>query len=170
VHAVELQDVGAAAWDAVVDGEEQPWGPDGASFTWAPKTRHVGVLDDDGRPLALAGVAPARIRAGGGEPFEVAGIGGVIVTRTRRGQGLARLVIEAILQIAGELGPSRAMLFCREPLMPLYARFGFREIAGEVSAEQPGGRTVVPMRAMWKPLAEGVPWPEGTVEVLGEPF
>jgi predicted GNAT family N-acyltransferase len=170
MHAVELQDVGSAQWDAVVDGEQEPCGGEAEGFVWARKTRHVGVLDRDGRPLALAGVVPASVRAGGGEPFAVAGIGSVIVTRARRGEGLARLVIAAALRLAAQLGPAHAMLFCREPLVSLYARFGFSEIAGEVTAEQPGGRTVVPLRAMWAPLAEGAVWPEGAVEVLGEPF
>ncbi len=170
MQAVELENVGSAEWDTVVDGEHQPWGAGGEEFTWAAKTRHVGVLDDDGRPLALAGVVPATVRAGGGEPFEVAGIGGVIVTRSRRGEGLARLVVEAIMRVAAGLGPARAMLFCRAELMPLYARFGFREIAGEVTAEQAGGPVVIPMRAMWAPLTDGASWPQGAVEVLGEPF
>ncbi len=170
MHAVELENVGTPDWDALIDGEHEPWGGDGEGLVWVRKTRHVGVLDDDGRPLALAGVVPASVSAGGGEPFEVAGIGSVIVTRSRRGEGLARLVIEAIMRLAAELGPQRAMLFCREPLVPLYERFGFHDIAGEVTAGQPTGRVVVPMRGMWAPLAEGITWPDGAVEVLGEPF
>lgn len=170
MQAVELHNVGSAEWEALIDGEREPWGGDGEGLTWARKTRHVGVLDADGRPLALAGVLVAGVRAGGGEPFEVAGIGSVIVTRSRRGEGLATVVIEAILRLAREIGPARAMLFCRPPLVSLYARFDFREIPGEVTAEQPGGRVVVPMRGMWAPLADGAAWPEGAVEVLGEPF
>jgi GNAT superfamily N-acetyltransferase len=170
VRAVELDHVGAAEWDAVLAGEQHAWGVEGEQLSWAEKRRHVAVLDDAGVPLALAGVLVAEVTAGDGEPFEVAGIGSVIVTRTMRGRGLARLVVEAILDIARELGPQHAMLFCREDLVGLYARLGFTIIDAPVTAEQPGGRVVMTMRAMWAPLAAGVSWPAGDVEVLGLPF
>ena len=75
--------------------------------------------------------------------------------------------VDAIRQ---ELEPERAMLFCGEELMTLYASFGFRPIVAPVSAEQPGGRVVMPMSAMWAPLAEGIEWPAGDVAVRGRPF
>ncbi len=62
------------------------------------------------------------------------------------------------------------MLFCREDLVGLYARLGFTIIDAPVTAEQPGRRVVMTMRAMWAPLAAGVNWPAGDVEVLGQPF
>jgi GNAT superfamily N-acetyltransferase len=170
VRAVELEHVGAAQWDAVLAGEQHVWGVEGEQLSWAEKTRHVAVLGDAGAPLALAGAVVAEVTAGGREPFEVVGIGSVIVTRAMRGRGLARLLVEAILDIARELGPERAMLFCREDLVGLYARLGFTTIDAPVTAEQPGGRVVMTMRAMWAPLATGVSWPAGDVEVLGLPF
>jgi len=168
VRVVELEQVGPEVWSAVLAGEENVWGP-GEDLAWVPKQRHVGVLDDDNVPLALAGAVIVRV-AVGGEQFPVAGVGSVIVTRSMRGRGLARLVIEEILRVCAELGPDRAMLFCREELTGLYGRFGFREIEASVSAEQPGGRITMPMRAMWAPLIEGAGWPAGAVAVQGEPF
>jgi predicted GNAT family N-acyltransferase len=170
MEAIELQHVGSAEWDAVLDGEQQAWGPDGEDFSWADKQRHVGVLDDEGRPLALAGVLVADVAVGDGEAFPAVGIGGVIVTRAMRGNGLATLLLEAAMRLAGELGPDRAMLFCGDPLTRFYARFGFALIDARVSAEQPAGPVVMPMRAMWAPLTDGASWPAGDVEVLGEPF
>lgn len=169
MEAVELSGVGSAEWDAVLAGEQNVWGP-GEELSWAQKTRHVGVIGEDGRPLALAGAVLARVAVDGGQPFPVVGVGGVIVTRARRGQGLARLVVEAILRLGVGLGPSHAMLFCGEQLMGMYARFGFSQIEAPVSAEQPSGRIVIPTCAMWAPLAAGASWPAGQVEVLGEPF
>ncbi len=67
-------------------------------------------------------------------------------------------------------GPIYAMLFCGEQLTPMYARFGFSEIEGTVSADQPSGAITMPMRSMWAPLAPGASWPAGDVQVLGEPF
>ena len=98
------------------------------------------MIGDDGRPLALAGAVLAEVAVGGGEPFPVVGIGGVIVTRAMRGRGLARVVVAAILRLGGELGPDHAMLFCAPQLTPMYAGFGFSEIAAPVRAEQPTGR------------------------------
>jgi len=168
MRAVELSDVGPAEWEVILDGEEGVWGP-GEQFDWARKTRHVGVLSDEGLPLALAAAVISDVRVAD-ERFAVAGIGSVIVTRSMRGRGLARLVIEAILDLARGLGPERAMLFCDEPLVALYERFGFREIAAPVTALQPSGAVRMPMRAMWAPLADGAQWPAGDVEVLGLPF
>jgi hypothetical protein len=62
------------------------------------------------------------------------------------------------------------MLFCREALVAMYERFGFRLIEAPVTAAQPGGRVEMPLRAMWRPLREGAAWPPGPVAVLGEPF
>jgi predicted GNAT family N-acyltransferase len=169
VETIELRNVGSAEWEAVLDGETQAWGAVGDDFSWANKERHVAVCDEAGQPVALAGAMVAHVTAGA-EAFPVAGIGSVIVTQTMRGSGLARRVIEAIMEIAGELGPERAMLFCREELTALYARFGFRVIEAPVSAEQPSGRVVMPMSAMWAPLADGVEWPAGDVAVQGQPF
>jgi predicted GNAT family N-acyltransferase len=169
VETIELQNVGPDEWEAVLDGETQAFGTAADEFSWANKERHVAVCDEAGQPVALAGAMVAQVTAGG-QAFPVVGIGSVIVTRTMRGGGLARRAIEAIMDIAGELGPERAMLFCREELKALYARFGFRAIEAPVSAEQPGGRVVMPMSAMWAPLADGIDWPAGDIAVQGQPF
>jgi len=167
---VELHEVGPQQWDALIAGEQQSWGggPE-EQLVWARKQRHVGVLDGEGVPLALAGALVADV-AVGERRFAVVGIGSVIVTRAMRRRGLARVVIEAILAIARQLGPERAMLFCRTELTELYARFDFRPIAAAVTAEQPSGRIAMPMEAMWAPLAARATWPAGEVAVLGEPF
>ncbi len=171
MEAIELEAVGSEQWDAVIDGEETPWGAAGTDLSWAPKTRHVGVLDTGGRPLALAGTMVARVRVEGGEPFDVVGIGGVIVTRSRRGEGLSTPLLEAVMSLARALGPERAMLFCGDALTGLYAGHGFRLIDASVTADQPDGPITVPMRAMWAPLDVDVAdWPPGEVAVLGEPF
>jgi predicted GNAT family N-acyltransferase len=170
VQAVELDRVGAAEWHAVLAGEQRAFGGVGEELSWARKTRHVAVLGEAGSPLAMAGAVIASVSVPPAPPFPVVGIGGVIVTHTMRGRGLSRLVLEAILEVARQLGPERAMLFCRERLTTLYARFGFQPIDCPVIAEQPGGHVLVPMRAMWAPLTDGADWPAGEVEVLGEPF
>jgi GNAT superfamily N-acetyltransferase len=169
VRAIELSSVDSDQWRALQGDEEHPWGGEAEALSWAPKTHYVGVPDEDGALLAMAATLTADVRAGE-ETFPVAGVGGVIVRPDMRGRGLARLVVEAVLPVAARLGPERAMLFCRPPLVAMYERFGFQEIGEPVTAAQPGGRIEMPLRAMWRPLREGARWPEGPVEVLGEPF
>jgi predicted GNAT family N-acyltransferase len=169
VRPVELDRLTSEDWQQIVAGETEPFGALGAGLQWADKTRHVGMRDDTGKLVAAAGVVLAEVRIGV-EPMQVAGIGGVIVTKHARGQGLGRLVIERILQIASELQVERAMLFCLPHNMGLYAKFGFQPIDQPVFAQQAAGVIEVPMRAMWKPLADDVSWPDGRVELLGEPF
>ncbi|MGO9490228.1 MAG: GNAT family N-acetyltransferase [Solirubrobacteraceae bacterium] len=169
MQAIELQGVGVGEWDSLQAGEHQPWGGIAEGLSWAEKDRHVGVRGADGELLALAGALQAEVSVEG-ESFPVVGIGGVIVKLSARGQGLARLVVAEILRVAEGLGPEYAMLFCRSELAGLYERFDFRSIAAPVSAAQPEGRIVMPLGAMWRPLAPGARWPDGPVEVRGEPF
>ena len=103
-------------------------------------------------------------------PLQVAGLGGVIVTRAARGRGLARVLIERLLEIAPQLGAERAMLFCLPANVGLYAKFGFRLIEAPVTARHPQGLVVVPMPAMWRPLSAAATWPGGAVELGDEPF
>ena len=51
------------------------------------------VLREDGRPIASAGILTAAV-AIDEHAFSVVGIGGVLVTHTRRGQGLSRWVMQ----------------------------------------------------------------------------
>ena len=170
MKAIELADISSEQWRAIQGDEVNPWGAEPERLSWAEKQRYVGVPDEDGELLAMAGALVAEVSVAGGEPFGVVGIGGVIVRRDMRGRGLARVVIEAILDVGRGLGPAQAMLFCRQPLVALYERFGFGTIEAPVSAAQPDGRIEMPMRSMTSPLRAGASWPPGAVAVLGEPF
>jgi predicted N-acetyltransferase YhbS len=166
----DMENLSSRDWDELVAGEHQPFGGVGEEITWRSKDRYVGV-HDNGRLLAAAGVVRAEIRVSAGEPFPVAGIGGVIVTQSARGRGLGRAVIEGALEIARRMELERAMLFCLPRNVALYDKFGFRALAEQARATQARGVIVVPMTAMWAPLRDGVSWPAGEpVEVLGEPF
>lgn len=157
-------------WKELVTDEREPFGGVGEHLRWRDKTLHLGILDRDGSLLAGAGAAVAEVRVAPAAAFAVVGIGGVIVTRRARGQGLGRMVVESLLERARGLGPERAMLFCLPRLAPFYESFGFEAIPAAVSAEQPGGRVRMPLEAMWRALDGAPAWPPGAVEVLGEPF
>jgi GNAT superfamily N-acetyltransferase len=170
MQLVELDSLAEPYWEELVAGEHQPWGSVGEELAWRDKSRNIGVRDDDGRLLAAGGVVVAEVQVGQGPPFEVAGLGGLIVTRSARGRGLARLLARHLLVVAGEFGTQRAMLFCRPQLMALYGTLGFTPIEAPVWADQPGGRIEMPLPAMWKTLGGDARWPVGRVELLGEPF
>jgi GNAT superfamily N-acetyltransferase len=171
VEIVELDSVASEQWDALIGGEEQPWGcPTAERLTWADKERQLAARGDSGELLGLAAAGSYEIAVGEQDRFPVVGIGGVFVAKAARGAGLASELVGRLLVLAEQMGPERAMLFCRTPLMALYGRMGFAAIDGPVQAEQPSGPVEVPMRAMWRPLREGTAWPAGPVRVLGLPF
>ena len=95
--------------------------------------------DEDGTLIAKVGLVVVDVEAGR-EAFQVAGVGGVIVTRSERGKGHLRPLLEAALERAATLGAGRAMLFCAERNVGLYERFGFAVIDGAGrSPQQPSG-------------------------------
>ncbi len=170
MQLVELDALAEPYWEELIAGEHEPFGGIGEQLVWRDKTWNLGVREDDGRLLAAGGVVLAEVRVRQEPPFQVVGLGGVIVTRSARGRGLARLLLLRLLELAGEIGPRRAMLFCMPRLVPLYRKFGFSPIESPVWADQPGGRIEIPMSAMWKALGGDASWPTGRVELLGEPF
>jgi predicted N-acetyltransferase YhbS len=169
MRLVELDRIADADWQQVVAGEPEPWGSVGEALQWREKTRSLGLRDDEGNLVALAGVLLAEVRVEDTR-FQVAGIGGVIVTRSARGRGFARVLIERLLEIARELGAERAMLFCLPANVGLYTKFGFQSIEAPVWAAQPGGSIEMPLHAMWKPLTAAARWPTGKIELLDGPF
>jgi predicted N-acetyltransferase YhbS len=169
MRLVELERVTDSDWQQVIAGEAEPWGSAGEGLQWREKSHNLGLRDDAGSLVALAGLLLAEVRVADAT-LQVAGVGGVIVTRSARGRGLARMLIERLLQLAPGLGAERAMLFCLPANVALYAKFGFELIEEPVWAAQPGGPVEMPLPAMWKPLAPEAEWPAGKVELLGEPF
>ncbi len=61
MQAHELNDFLPSEMADVQDGELEPWGGLGESLEWADKERHIGIRDDDGRLLALAGLLTASV-------------------------------------------------------------------------------------------------------------
>lgn len=169
VRIVELEQVSDEDWRQVIAGEPRPWGGVGEALHWRAKSCNLGLRDDTGKLVALAGLVLAEVRVAG-TSLQVVGVGGVIVTHAARRRGLARVLIERALQIAGEFDAERAMLFCLPANVGLYAKFGFQPIEAPVLARQPSGIIKMPMCAMWKPLTNAADWPEGSVELPGEPF
>jgi predicted GNAT family N-acyltransferase len=170
MSTVQIDSVTSADWEQLVGSEPEPWGAVGETLSWCEKDEHVTSRDRSGALRGVAGSAIVAVQIEGHEPFTVLGIGGVFVRREDRGQGLARELLERLLERGREREAERAMLFCREPLMEMYAKFGFRAIEDAVWAQQPGGRIEMPMRAMWLGFGGNIAWAPGRVDVLGLPF
>ncbi len=170
MRLVELDKLSEPYWEDLVAGEQEPFGGIGESLVWRDKDRNIGVCEEDGRLVAAAGVVLAEVKIEQVPPFEVAGLGGLIVTRNARGRGLARMLCQNLIELAGEIEVRQAMLFCLPKLMPFYREFGFRTIDAPVWADQPDGRIEMPLQAMWKALGGEADWPPGRVELQGEPF
>jgi predicted GNAT family N-acyltransferase len=168
--AVQIDSVTSADWEQLVGSEPEPWGAIGEGLAWRDKDQHVVSRDADGRLRGVAGSAVVDVQISPHEPFKVLGIGSVFVRADERGGGLARALLERLLESGREREPDRAMLFCRDELTVLYEKFGFQKIEDPVWAEQPGGSIEMPMRAMWLSFERGTGWPAGRVEVLGLPF
>ena len=139
LRMVELGPLSDRDWAELTAGEPEPFGAIGHKLEWRPKDRHLALRGRDGRLAAAGGTVVARVDAGE-QSFDVVGLGSLIVTPSLRGTGLLWSLVEPLLRLAGDMGPERAMLFCREELVPLYERPGFMRIAASVRAEQPGGR------------------------------
>ncbi|MFM9373450.1 GNAT family N-acetyltransferase [Streptomyces sp. Da 82-17] len=154
------------------DGDDL-FGVADTGLTWLPKDVHFGIRLD-GRLVAHAGLLRVPVTIGD-DDLELVGVGGVAVAPDVRGRGLARQVVAAALDHARTMGPRHAFLFCRPPLVPLYARLGFRLLDQDVTVEQHEGPVVMPLRTMWQPLHEaadgtGAAWPAGALRLRSFPM
>ena len=171
MELVELHEMPLAQWQELGAEEPGAWGGGPTeSWAWREKERHLALIDPDGRILAVAEAVLVELTVAGAGSFPVVGIGGVFVRGSERGRGLMHRVVEELLGGAREMGPERAMLFCRAHLVPVYASFGFTEILDPVWVEQPDGPVKMPMGSMWLALHGRPGWPLGRVDVQGLPF
>jgi GNAT superfamily N-acetyltransferase len=152
----------------LAEGEADPSGVADTGLVFVPK-EHFAIAFEGEEPVASAGWLPRTMRAGGAA-IAVAALGGVLVRRSRRGRGLARMAVEAALAHARAAGHTRALLLCKPELQPLWTHFGWAEIRDRVTYAGPGGATREwPLVAMTRPLGEEA-WPPGDVDLGGPPF
>jgi GNAT superfamily N-acetyltransferase len=171
MELIEFGRLSEERYSELVGDEEDPWKAEAFALKWRPKDHHVGICDEDGRLVAVAGLVVVEVQFGEQLGIPVVGLGGVIVTASHRGRGLGARVISGALSRAEALGPQIAMLFCRPEMAGLYRRYGFAELPGPVLVGQPGGVVEIPGGVtMWRPLHPNACLPEGAVKVHGLPF
>jgi predicted N-acetyltransferase YhbS len=169
VELIDLPEFGPDAYAQIVDGEPDPFGTDHLGIEWGPKSHHVGLMDD-GRLIGHAGWVASHVGVMNGETIEVLGLGGVLVHRRFRGNGVGRVLVAGAMQHMRMQGGTIAMLFCRPERLRFYGDLGWFPIAGAVTVGQPGGPIVMPLRTCWHPLVEGATVPDGAMEFPGRPF
>jgi len=169
---LELVELGALSrrdWLELTERDPAAFGAATAGLIYRDKKCHLGLRSRHGRLVAVVGWAVIAVEVDGHEPFEVVGMGSLIVRRDRRGHGLSGALSAAARTRAALLGPDRAMLFCEPRLVDLHRRRGYSLIEAPVRVEQPGTRIEMPIPAMWRPIRPST-WPAGRVDVLGLPF
>jgi hypothetical protein len=97
-------------------------------------------------------------------------VGGVVTALSEHGKGYAT---EAMRHAGAMMCEERAidfgLLFCREQLVPFYARLGWRRVEEPVEIEQPSGTITSPMVVMVLPCKEKS-WPSGRVQLNSFPW
>lgn len=166
---VEFDTLALADWVRLVRHDPAPFGPTTAGIEVRKMDRYVGARGDDGRLLAVIGAAIARVTVEGHDPFEVVGIGGLLVKKEARARGLAGELMSRLREITAEMGPDRAMLFCESHLVPMYVHRGYTQLTDEAWVDQPTGAIIMPVHAMWRPIRP-TDWPPGTIHIDGLPF
>jgi predicted N-acetyltransferase YhbS len=168
--AVRLAQYDRADQTRILGDAPDPFGVADAGLKWLPKQVHFGLVQPNGRLVAHAGLLRLPLSVGPLDT-EVVGVGGVAVAPDVRGRGLAGRVVGAALEHARTMGPERAILFCRPPLVPLYEKLGWRPLGREVRVEQPDGPALMPLHTMWHPLrGADEAWPEGAVRLRSYPM
>jgi predicted N-acetyltransferase YhbS len=168
VEVVDLGELTDGQRAQLEGDEDDPF--DGAAITlrYRAKERHVALRDGD-RLVASAGLTTATVGVGRAR-FDVVGLGGVFVRADRRGEGLARRVVEEALVRARTVGPAFVILFCHADRAGLYERLAFRTIQSPVRVQQPGGFEPAAQLLMWRDLQPGASWPAGDVTLFSLPF
>jgi predicted N-acetyltransferase YhbS len=169
MEIVEFGHMTAGQRDELQGDEDDPFGGAGITLEFQRKQQHVALSDERGRLVASAGMVVVEVEVAD-ERFEVVGLGGVIVNAAHRGRGLARTVVTAAIARSATLGPRFMILFCHPDRAGLYRRLGFGHIDPPVMVHQRDGYAEMPMRTMWRALADGATWPSGHLTVRGLPF
>ena len=166
---VEFETLALADWVRLVRRDANPFGAAIAGIQVRKMDRFVGARDVDGRMVAVIGAAIAQVTVNDHAPFEVVGVGSLLVRKDVRANGVARELMAHLRKITAEMGPDRAMLFCEPHLLPVYSRRDYTQLTDAVWVDQPAGPMIMPLHAMWRPIRP-TNWPAGTIRIHGLPF
>jgi predicted GNAT family N-acyltransferase len=152
----------------IFDWGEDIYGADHLNLQWRPKDLHI-LADVDGRAETHVGLLQHSITVGDSS-VKVCGVGGVVTALESQGKGYA----SHAMRYAGnfmcrEWRVDFGLLFCRDPLVPFYERFGWQKLKEPVEIEQPSGVIQSPMNVMIL-TCRAAGWPEGRVKLNSFPW
>ncbi|WP_307793221.1 GNAT family N-acetyltransferase [Microbacterium stercoris] len=159
----------ARLFDAEYLADFGPWHP-AQPYGYAPHDVHV-IARAGAVVLGHAGWGRRRISVGGGEVV-IAGVGGVLVAGSARGQRLGEKLMAALARsMAGDGGIEFGYLGCREEVVPFYEACGWTRVtAAERSIsrdgmpiEDPPGQPLLILPVV-SPLDA---WPVGVIDLRG---
>ena len=147
---------------------ENIFGIEDGLFQWRPKDVHL-LAETGGRVVAHVGLLRHSVEVAG-RGVEVGGVGAVVTVPEAQGRGYAQAGMRRAAEfMCGEMGVEAGLLFCRDPLVPFYARLGWQLLADPVEVEQPQGKILMPLNVMVLPC-EGRSWPAGAVRLNSLPW
>ena len=116
--------------------EKQPWG----NVKWANADLRVLIEAPSGGLACHVGIY-FRTVTWNGRKLDIGGIGGVSTREDCRRQGLASIALNAAVQTLRDHEAIKfALLFCEPHNFAFYQSRGWHPFAGEIHAEQPGGK------------------------------
>jgi aminoglycoside 2'-N-acetyltransferase I len=116
--------------------EKLPWG----HVQWAHADLRVLIEAVDGDPACHVGIY-FRTVTWNGRKIHVGGIGGVATRPDCRRRGYGSLALNAAAQTMRDQDAAQfALLFCEPHNFEFYLSRGWQSFAGDIYAEQPGGR------------------------------
>ncbi|WP_217180330.1 GNAT family N-acetyltransferase [Streptomyces sp. AC495_CC817] len=176
IEAVAHVDLGAANLDALrtlFDREylatHGRWDPS-QPYGYAPHDVHV-IARAGSEVVGHVGWARRTIQVGSGDVV-IAGVGGVLISREARGEGLgAALLAAAVRSMADAGGIEFGYLGCREEVVPFYVATGWHRIHAAEASVGRDGRLVddPPGQPLLVLAVESAVerWPNGDIDLRG---
>jgi aminoglycoside 2'-N-acetyltransferase I len=145
--------------------EKQPWG----KVAWGNADLRVLIEAPSGGLACHVGIY-FRTVSWNGRTFNIGGIGGVSTREDCRRQGYASIALNAAVQTLRDHEAIQfALLFCEPHNFVFYQSRGWHPFAGEIHAEQPGGK--VRFEAMAPFVFDFTRAPrDGTIDLCGLPW
>ena len=138
-------------------------------YGWAPPEWTV-LVKAGGHVVSQAGILYRVVRVGD-QRVVVGGIGGVMTLPGWRGRGYARAVLtKAAAFVRDRLGASFLAVICPAESADLYRALGWQGVDAPISCDQPGERVTLTNELMLVWPCQGLPWPEGPVDLCGLPW
>lgn len=145
--------------------EKLPWG----HIKWAHADLRVLIDAPEGGLACHVGIY-FRTITWNGRKTNVGGIGGVATREDCRRHGYASVVLNAAVQtIRAHEAIGFALLFCEPPNFAFYQARGWHPFAGEIYAEQPGGKIRFEAMAPFVYDFSRAPR-DGTIDLCGLPW